>query len=119
MDVPVSLCVVERTACFHWLKVKDAPANGRQWQSCPEHGQDPDDGADGHRCAPEHLLLWKQTHRFTAGQMRQCRKAVLKLIMNPKASLTETRVLLNSCVSTMKDIKVTFYGWQMFSVYTH
>lgn len=94
MDVPVSLCVVECTACFHRLKVKDAPANGRQWQSCPEHGQDPDDGADGHRRAPEHLLLWKQTHRFTA-------------------------VLLNSCVSTMKDNKVTFYGWQMFSVYTH
>lgn len=78
MDIPVSLRVVERTACFHRLKVKDAPTNGRQRQNRPEHSQDPDDGADGHRCAPEHLLLWKQTHRFTAGQTRQCRKTVLK-----------------------------------------
>lgn len=59
MHVPVSLRVVERTACFHRLKVKDAPPDDRQ--SRPEHGQDPDDGAHGHRRAPEHLLLWKQT----------------------------------------------------------
>lgn len=63
MDVPVSQRVVERTACFHRLEVKDAPADGRQRQSRPEHGQNPDDGAHGHRRAPKHLLLWKQMQR--------------------------------------------------------
>lgn len=59
--IPVSESVVERAAGSHWLKVKHSPANGRQRQSRPEHGQNPDEGADSSRCAPKHLLLWKQT----------------------------------------------------------
>lgn len=59
--IPVSDGVVECAAGSHWLKVKHSPANGRQRKSRPEHGQNPDEGADSSRCAPEHLLLWKQT----------------------------------------------------------
>ncbi len=94
--VPVSLRVVQRYSTFSSAQSQRRPSDDPAAVEPPRTRQDPDDGAHGHRRAPEHLLLWKQTQLISRLQTQ--RKPGLK--------------------NAFKNITVRFYVWQMFPLYS-